>query len=900
MGRGQGKKQRLLRKDFKGANRRDNTWDEKRSTKNKFMEPSDYHNEAFEEYYHVQDIVPRDEWQAFLGSLKTPLPITFRINGSGKFANELRQKMESDFFANFRAGPIMLDGEVVDPPRPLPWYPHNLAWHMNFSRNQLRKLSWLGEIHEFMKAANEAGSITRQEAVSMVPPLFMDVRPHHRVLDMCAAPGSKTFQLLEMLHNIDANSDSSNGSGAITPTGFVIANDAEPQRCNLLTHQTKRMCSPCLMVTNHNGEQFPCISAVAANRPPPGNSGTSAIPPAEADGGSSSGQADDVMLFDRILCDVPCSGDGTMRKAPDIWRRWTVNNGNGIHIMQLKIALQAVRLLKVGGRMVYSTCTFNPIENEAVVSELLIRCSGTLELLDVSYQLPELQRCPGKRQWKVRDKHQWYNTWEEAEKDTGGFFVAVLQKVAPTPNLHDPDMKHRFTRIISAGPSGRLIKMEGMDPSRGASYAADFALQAAEQAIAALESAETAAAEKAANATAAAVARAGLALDAAQENYKHAKRYEAQEDKKQQKQRRQQDAAGAAAEDGDAVAAAQEMEGVEVDDDMMNAEQATAEAAADEAAAEEGQEDLPEAGPVPGSDAAAAAATNGGGGAAAAARAEAAADGAEKAAWTPSWVRGGGGRGRAGGGKGRFRGIDPIVPVEDPSIISMLIDFYGVEPDFPLATHLISRSIEFAYPKRLYYVSDALLSLLLADVSESLKITSTGLKLFERHELRGKEIGRCQYRIAQEGLPFLLPHLRKQVLHLGAQDFMRLLTEKNLPLIVPQTATIAGDGIQPQREQQQEGAAKVPSNQAPLTTPAVVQQLDNVESGGAVALLDESAAKALGLATSEDSGALAANAPLAISVWRTRASLSVLVAKNECEQLLDKIKAAMQKKGKQQ
>lgn len=69
----------------------------------------------------------------------------------------------------------------MDPPRPLPWYPNNLAWHMNFSRGQLRKLSWLEEIHEFMKAANDAGSITRQEAVSMVPPLFMDVQPHHKV-----------------------------------------------------------------------------------------------------------------------------------------------------------------------------------------------------------------------------------------------------------------------------------------------------------------------------------------------------------------------------------------------------------------------------------------------------------------------------------------------------------------------------------------------------------------------------------------------------------------------------------------------------------------------------------------------------------------------------------------------
>lgn len=83
-------------------------------------------------------------------------------------------------------------------------------------------------------------------------------------------------------------------------------------------------------------------------------------------------------------------------------------------------------LLQVGGRMVYSTCTFNPIEDEAVVAELLVRCGGALELLDVSQQLPELKRLPGKRKWRVRDKFKFYDTWEEAEKvGFRGAWVAV-------------------------------------------------------------------------------------------------------------------------------------------------------------------------------------------------------------------------------------------------------------------------------------------------------------------------------------------------------------------------------------------------------------------------------------------------------------------------------------------
>lgn len=191
-----------------------------------------------------------------------------------------------------------------------------------------------------------------------------------QVLDMCAAPGSKTFQLLEMLHDLDGSaigSGASAGSPQLTPTGFVVANDADAQRCNLLTHQTKRMCSPCLMVTNHEAQAFPRIRASLMDKAAPGSAAAAAAAleaavnkpdgAAAAAAGASSASAgnpvlgrvgrEDTMLFDRILADVPCSGDGTMRKAADIWRRWTVNNGNGLHNLQLRIALQAARLLKV-------------------------------------------------------------------------------------------------------------------------------------------------------------------------------------------------------------------------------------------------------------------------------------------------------------------------------------------------------------------------------------------------------------------------------------------------------------------------------------------------------------------------------------------------------------------------
>ena len=84
----------------------------------------------------------------------------------------------------------------------------------------------------------------------MMPPILLDVKSHHAVLDMCAAPGSKTAQLLEM---IEANSMIEEGRpNSETPRGFVVANDADPKRAFMLTHQMNRLNSASIVITNHN------------------------------------------------------------------------------------------------------------------------------------------------------------------------------------------------------------------------------------------------------------------------------------------------------------------------------------------------------------------------------------------------------------------------------------------------------------------------------------------------------------------------------------------------------------------------------------------------------------------------------------------------------------------------
>ena len=73
------------------------------------------------------------------------------------------------------------------------------------------------------------------------------------------------------------------------------------------------------------------------------------------------------------MCDVPCSGDATFRKNIRLWKEWAPHLGHGLHPLQLDILEKGIKLLKKGGRLIYSTCSFNPLENEAVVAAALSR-----------------------------------------------------------------------------------------------------------------------------------------------------------------------------------------------------------------------------------------------------------------------------------------------------------------------------------------------------------------------------------------------------------------------------------------------------------------------------------------------------------------------------------------------
>jgi len=358
-------------------------------------------------------------------------------------------------------------------------------------KSVIRRFPPFASFQKYLVSETSVGNISRQEVVSMIPPLLMDVKPGMTVLDLCAAPGSKAAQLIEMVHGgeearvrevmhkmaehavvqagremspdgveiqveMEEEANVGDWSDDGRTTGLLIANDADYKRAHMLVHQMKRLNSPNLIVTNHDATLFPSIKLPSGPH---------------LEGRLSQAK---YLKFDRILADVPCSGDGTCRKNPNIWKDWNSGNALGLFATQVRILVRALQMLKVGGRVVYSTCSMNPVENEAVIASAIARCGGLSKvgLIDCSASLPDLKRKSGLHNWKVMDKQgKIWQSWQEVEEyraregsdglgrlgegmfppastsdqnvnfpfnrcmriyghlqDTGGFFITVLEK----------------------------------------------------------------------------------------------------------------------------------------------------------------------------------------------------------------------------------------------------------------------------------------------------------------------------------------------------------------------------------------------------------------------------------------------------------------------------------------
>jgi len=281
----------------------------------------------------------------------------------------------------------------------IPWFSGpGSAWEMPFERGSAEE-----EVKSLMSALHETGRITRQEAVSMLPVLALDPTPGQIILDLCASPGSKTTQICEHLGD----------------SGAVVANEVISGRVNTLVTNVQRHASRTVLVVQHDGRHIPRV---------PGSG------------------------FDGVLVDVPCTGSGTTRKNPDVWGKWRPSSGRSLHSLQYDLLTRAIELTKPGGRVVYSTCSLDPIENEAVVARVL--AGGKVRVVPRGDSLSGVPSNPGMTNWPLlNDKGELDNESKSEEyliptKDMavssqlneclrvwndeiggGGFFLAVLERI---------------------------------------------------------------------------------------------------------------------------------------------------------------------------------------------------------------------------------------------------------------------------------------------------------------------------------------------------------------------------------------------------------------------------------------------------------------------------------------
>ncbi|MBI2636441.1 NOL1/NOP2/sun family putative RNA methylase [Candidatus Peregrinibacteria bacterium] len=283
--------------------------------------------------------------------------------------------------------------------RPVPWCPEGFFIEREDHSVALGKdlLHLLG--HTYM-----------QEAASMLPAALLDPQPGETILDMSAAPGSKTTQI----------------AAAMKGKGVIVGNDVQEKRLWTLKSSLHRCGVTNYIVTKKVGQWF---AKHMTER------------------------------FDRVLCDAPCTAQGTSRKDSDALLYCGQENIGKMARLQRELLAAAVHACKVGGRIVYSTCTLTPEENEDVVISVLKKFAGQVEVVDgrvESARLPPVcrQGRTGQGKWKtesealehavadsllVQKKHFPLSTfhfpflrlWPQIY-DTEGFFCAVLKKVAPT------------------------------------------------------------------------------------------------------------------------------------------------------------------------------------------------------------------------------------------------------------------------------------------------------------------------------------------------------------------------------------------------------------------------------------------------------------------------------------
>lgn len=250
---------------------------------------------------------------------------------------------------------------------------------------------------------HEAGVYYLQEASAMAPVALLSPGPGERVCDLCAAPGGKTTQI----------------AGYLAGKGFLLCNEINPKRAKILSRNIERLGVANALVTNEHPENL------AKHYPG---------------------------YFDKVLIDAPCSGEGMFRKEEAAVTDWSPETVQMCARRQAEILGSGAKLLRPGGRLVYSTCTFAPEENEEAIAQFL------------KYH-PDFSLESVEAPWFVSPQPGMYRLWPH--KMLGeGHFAAVLKKAGEDyiepPHTREEKLPKPLAEFLSrmgiSLPEGKLLQ----------------------------------------------------------------------------------------------------------------------------------------------------------------------------------------------------------------------------------------------------------------------------------------------------------------------------------------------------------------------------------------------------------------------------------------------------------
>jgi len=287
--------------------------------------------------------------------------------------SDFLESYEQENKHSLRINPLKKNTDNMDR-RNLPFVDENVPWESNGFYYDSDKQPGKHPYHE-------AGVYYIQEASAMAPVHYLQVMPGEKVLDLCAAPGGKSTQIAADLQG----------------EGLLVCNEIHPARSKILSENVERMGIRNALVLNETPQSL-------------------------ADRFEE--------YFDKILVDAPCSGEGMFRKNDEACGEWSLSNVQLCADRQDEILDAAAGMLKPGGRLVYSTCTFAPAENEGSISRFLER-HNDFEIVPVeTFE----GMAPGQIEWVENPAEGIEHTirlWPHRIKGEG-HFLAVLQKEGQT------------------------------------------------------------------------------------------------------------------------------------------------------------------------------------------------------------------------------------------------------------------------------------------------------------------------------------------------------------------------------------------------------------------------------------------------------------------------------------